>query len=373
MEKIKIVHIYSDAKFVSEVNKYKSEQIVNRVIFIGEKYNVLPTDFNEDAIFFPPRMQQLPDIVQACSGADLVVINELDSFKAFIALQIPQNTKIAWRFYGYELYSKVRNRVISNETYKILKKDEPPPSIIGSIKTKLFKGLLPLSPFYRAIIRCNYFLGVFEEEYKLLKSWGFSLPKFVRIPLRHQPDLVQFNAIEKQPTVIVGNSRSYYNNHIDILRMFQNTVNTENITLKLFFNYGPDLGYADFIRTEARKMQDIHIVENFLPRQVFETIYNEAAALVINSYRQMALGNIFTAVRSGTKIYLSTKNITRSWLTDNNITTYSVEQDLLNDYKTGNVFLKEEDAVKNINSLNNMTAQYTFTDFQDTLTASLKP
>src|SRR5690606_40162359 len=64
----------------------------------------------------------------------------------------------------------------------------------------------------------------------------------------------------------------------------------------------------------------------FLSIEKFREIYKTTAALVINSYRQHALGNIFTALLYGVKIYLNPKSSTYPWLKQLGFQVFDINQ-----------------------------------------------
>lgn len=132
----------------------------------------------------------------------------------------------------------------------------------------------------------------------------------------------------------------------------------------MIFSYGGFSHYDEVIKREASKIPDIEFVERFLSISEFEKIYQQASAVIINSYRQMALGNIFIALRTGTKVYLSEKNATFHWLKKKQFIVFSVEHDLLHDLKKNTFLLSKEDAIHNFNSLVELEHNYTVKDFQ---------
>lgn len=368
MKKMIVVHVYADRKFVSEIAKYESKHIENRLIFLGDEFEV-QSMFSGTVSFYLPQKNQINNIVAACIDADLVVINELDDFKAQIALQLPKNKKIAWRFYGYELYAKIRAEVTSKATQEILNQQGNQLSIMSEMRRKIVKRFPIFSVFHRAMNRCDYFIGVIEEEYVQLLARGFKLPTFLPIPINYRQGALK--AYAKEPFIIVGNSRSYYNNHMDILRIVRK-VQEPMFTIKLFFNYGSDSSYAATIRGEANKIPGVEIIETFLSKDEFEAIYQRAAALVINGYRQMALGNIFAALKFGTKVYLSEKNPAWKWLRDNEIQVFSVENQFADDLNSGNLVLPYTTAYLNAEAVRNMADRYTPADFQESILKSIK-
>src|SRR5690606_10843771 len=118
-----------------------------------------------------------------------------------------------------------------------------------------------------------------------------------------------FDLSNKMEEIIVGNSKHVWNNHLDVFRIIKKSKRFDNYKFNLFFNYGVDNDYTEKVRNEANQNSFV-LIEDFLDIQEFSRVYNTATALVINSYRQHALGNIFTAILNGSKVYLNKKSST---------------------------------------------------------------
>src|SRR5699024_4623559 len=124
---------------------------------------------------------------------------------------------------------------------------------------------------------------------------GFQLPQFIPLPLypdgNAPPKLDQ-----KKPVMLIGNSKNAYNNHLDVIRLLHQHSTPSAIFFKLFFSYGRHEHYGAAVQREAKGLEQVTFIERFLPKAEFEQEYREASALVINSYRQLALANIFAAI-----------------------------------------------------------------------------
>lgn len=360
----KIVHIHCDPKFISQMKKFQSPAFENKLIFLGCREDI-PSAWQEGAVAVSPQKGNINKVVSECEQADLVVVYSLASLIPRIILRLPKSQKIAWRFFGYELYEKIPEKMLSPETCRILKEAGISRSYVDRIKGGILLFFPKWSSFNRSIKRIDYFLGFFSEEYELLRSFGFNLPPFLQIPLNGTENAVWPDAPPiKKPILLLGNSGSFFNNHIDIIRVLQKCKRLPRVRIKLIFSYGGSSHYDEVVKKEASKVPNIEFVERFLNISEFERIYQEAAALIINSYRQMALGNIFIALRTGTKIYLSEKNVTFHWLKEKQFKVFSVEHDLQPDLEESAFFLSREEAIHNYNKLVELRGSYTVEEFQ---------
>jgi hypothetical protein len=72
-----------------------------------------------------------------------------------------------------------------------------------------------------------------------------------------------------------------------------------------------------------------------MPIAEYNILLQKTDALVINSSKQMALGNIFIAIQNGLKIYLNKNNDILNWLISNNLHVFTIK-DFEIDLKLGN-------------------------------------
>src|SRR5690625_4670151 len=121
MKTIKTYHIHTDYKFLNSIGRFKGGNFDNINIFVTDD-SELSNSLSSDTLTF--KSSDLDKIVQLCKRADLVVLYDLDALKSKIALALPKKVKIAWRFFGYELYSRQRENYISDRTYKAYLSEE---------------------------------------------------------------------------------------------------------------------------------------------------------------------------------------------------------------------------------------------------------
>lgn len=138
----------------------------------------------------------------------------------------------------------------------------------------------------------------------------------------------------------------------------------------LFFNYGSNNYYTDTVRREVNQ-KNIVLLENFLSIENFNKIYDNATALVINSYRQHALGNIFSALLSGTKVYLNKKSSTYKWLKHEGFIISEINE-LPRDIDNNKIMLTQKEYQHNVNCYNQMKANYTNINFIENIITVLK-
>lgn len=371
----KLIHIHTDFKFLSATLRYVNPQIYNEVVFIGDV---------DDSIVDILQKLQLPyqtfnkteidKIAEVVATSDGVVFYNLDKIKEDLLEKLDPNIKVFLRFFGYELYSQLRNKYVSKATLKL----QRPITLqkygtIGYLKRKAkrFLGIeysINKKHHEEIYSKIDAILLVNKFEYEELRRL-FYLPKFIQLPLtRETPKL--FDLSHKSDEIILGNSRHGWNNHLDILRIIKKTKKWKNYKWMLFFNYGSNNYYTDTVRREANQ-KNIVLLENFLSIENFNKIYDNATALVINSYRQHALGNIYTAILNGSKVYLNKKSSTYTWLKYEGFYISEINE-LPRDIDNNKIKLTIEEYQHNINCYNQMKANYTNINFIENIITVLK-
>lgn len=366
-----IIHIHSDLKFIHDVDRYNHKQFFNTLIIIGDK-RVLKEQYNNIALFFPQDNNNIEEIVTICKTADLIIINSLDNFKIKIVLALPNNIKVGWRFFGFELYDKRKYLFLSNKTKKIFSNNLK--SILKFYKKKfeviaetdIFPKLGIKSPFIDAVERINFILCICEDEFNLLQNLysSISIPSFVKIPIISLQNITNDDIpIKKSNMIILGNSRSFYNNHIDLLDNIRNSSSNYG-TFKMLFSYGDEDLYTKKIREVASTSSNIEIIEDFMEMNEFYKLYKSSKAFIHNGYRQMAMGNIFAALNSGVKVYLTDQNVLKEWFLKNDILIFSIKN-FIRDYENNDIELTQEQIANNRRSLKIMIENFPIKVFHD--------
>lgn len=364
---ITICHVHTDEKFVYATRLFDLDFVQNHVFFIGD-----PTSYNgaskAGVHFFKKDKVGLGKLVNECSNADIVVLYELDHLKAYIANRISKSVKIIWRFFGTELYARLpTEEVYSTQTLQFLRSAKAlyryKRRFLIPVKHWLLWQTNIEAEFKRAVRRIDFFIGLSEDEHRYLKDRFPELPQFLQYPFL-EANIEESVIVPNSNRLIIGNSRNAVNNHLDILDILESVKNHHNLEYTMLFSYGVENEYTQEVRIRAKHVDTLTLIENFLDRQAFVKLYENACALVINGYRQMAMGNIFVALRKGIKIYLNEKNVIYSWLCKEGFEVYKMKT-LEQDISSGNVRLDAVTAEHNRKQFVALVRKYNYVEFRD--------
>lgn len=368
--KINIYHIHSDEKFVHSTRLFDFEFAKNHIFFIGD-INSYKGAYKANVHFFPKSKAGLKQIICECQEADIVVVYELNYLKAYIVNRISKSTKILWRFFGTELYTKMPKRdVFSPQTLKLLHSEE---SIISSFANRFFTPLKRWlkwrtnlgTEFNRAMQRIDFFIGLSHTEYQYLRERFRHLPRFLQYPF-FESNVEKSVTPPSSKLVVIGNNKNAFNNHLEILDILSNNKSKNDCEFVLLFNYGVENGYAREVRSRAKLIDGVTIMEEFLGREEFKNLYDGFSTLVINGYRQMAMGNIFIALRKGVKVYLNEYNAIYGWLLKEGFKVYSVST-FSEDISKDNCRLNSSIAEHNRKQFVNLAKRYNHKSFMNTI------
>lgn len=362
---LKIYHIHSNPFFVNDVERYDFGADCMNVLIIlyDKKFDI---KYNGPVYFFKRERQNVGEILKHLENADLIVINDLDWIKSIVVNRVKNDKKIVWRFFGYELYQRKAELFLSDKSKAIAKNKSLLHRILSEMKVKeVLKKIIFQrdTAFFKAVRKIDGILLFSREEYEVLKC-HWVVPPFIQLPLIGKTEAKTSN--DKDPVILIGNSRSIYNNHPDVLYIIKNSNNPYHYQFKLLFNYGGINTYSQAVKEYALGIADVSLVEELLPLQEFENFYESVAALVINGYRQMALGNIFIALKSGVKLYLNRISPIYAWLVGNGFHVSSIDE-LEDDLNNDTVKLTLAEANFNINRFNRLTEEYSIKKFYDRL------
>lgn len=364
---MQILHIHSNPLFLDLVKFYEHDSLINKCLFLGNFTNRKPVDYQ-----IKNTLEGLTETIEIANTFDAVILYDLDYAKAYIANRINSNIPVIWRFFGYELYDKVTDVLYSNRTKEIQSTHKPKFSIKRFIRNRIlggysfrYKNIDMVKEIKIARETIDYFHCLSEEEYDFLKK-HFDLPSFLHIPYQLNIKLTY----NKKPgnKIIIGNNRSPYNNHFEIVEIASNYPEIEKIS---FLNYGTKKHYFYELMEAIKPIENYKAITNFLPLKKFEEYYDQSDAFILNGYRQMATGNIATAFQYGVKVYLNENNPYYHLLLNNGFLVFEVGQ-LDEDLKNGNFTLTREQAEHNVNAVNKLNDLSGIDDFYKSVRKIIK-
>lgn len=278
------------------------------------------------------------------ANADLVILHGLNYVTANLINKSETPWKFLWMILGAELYENpyiYKGNLYGEKTAKIKEKFKTELSVKEKLKNiyrKLrYSNLLSnddknLRFIATSAKRLKYCGSLFKEEVELLKKNRILNTDVVHQYFSYYP-IEYFTGGEKDQVVegqniLLGNSASFTNNHLeafDILKGF----NLEDRKIVTTLSYG-DKEYATEINRIGNETfgQKFDPLINFMPLEDYNRIMKSCGIVIMNHYRQQAVGNILSSLWFGCKVYLNEKNPVFHYLNRIGCYIFSIEKDL---------------------------------------------
>lgn len=365
-----VYHVHTDLKFAIEVTYFPKDRFDNRYVILSntKKIECSISDYKT----YKNNSLGANLLIKDMLDATYVVLYDLTPIKSYIANRLPKTIRIFWRFFGYELYRQPylkHEQLYSKYDLPYLENPTNNKQTI-SLRRIMSRLIRPFRPnpkveFEKAKNRIDYFLCLAKEEYDYLSRFT-NLPSCIIIPRTGY--LLDSKVVKKCNTIIVGNNRSAYNNHLEVFHFLSRLDKKilERYNFALLLNYGSQGEYTYQVIERYSNIATARIIENFMPIEEFRTLYDTAAALVINGYRQMAMGNIMTALVKGVKVYLNPKNCMYLWAINEGFKVFDVNK-LAEDIANDNVYLSEEEMAHNKHVYSGLSDKYSVQKFLKTI------
>lgn len=360
----KIIHIATDEKFINSAYwQFTCLEGVENIFYIivsDVDKKLKHVDLQENMYVITNKVVELKKFGRSIVNTKLICFHGLDYHSSIILNNLPKEQEVLWNLFGKEIYnnpcfynpkSKTGNRTFN----KFFKKD-----ITNTIKKNFknsFRGLLylikngtsrPFQEITQAMKRANYCGILYKEEFQLVKEkLGTDIKhlKFTYYPIEKMVDNVEGTI--SGTNILLGNSASYSNNHLeafDILKKFD----LEETKIITPLSYG-NKNYADeIIKIGTKELKNnFDPLIDFMPLHEYNKHIQSCGIVIMNHYRQQAVGNVLTMIWMGAKVYLDKKNTLFTYLKRIGVYVFEINTDLIPENKEALILLSQEQQMHN--------------------------
>lgn len=322
-----ILHIAPDDKFLDVVFDLFEEVLPERNEFIiityDKKKRGVKFISNSDRVkLLTPNNLLEESFVRNLENYNLIILHFLDDAKVQLVNKSDDKINYMWLSWGADFYNDhpaAYDNLYQHNTKEIFFLNI---SLVKRLKRKI-KYLLAKQNFStvyykkffdkkRAIRRIKYISTVTPEDQRILKKM-FSIKDkiFIRFFYVNVEDTILMginNNINLGENILVGNSSTPTNNHLEIFQILKN-MDLKDKKVIVPLSYG-DVAYQKLIISEGEKL----LGSSFLPVTEFMTLENynnlisSCGYVIMNHKRQQAMGNIHTLMYLGSKIFISHKS-----------------------------------------------------------------
>lgn len=334
---INLVHVVHDNKFINSTyevfNSLNRKGLINKYVFISNNTqhsfkNLKEIVPNIDIIREEDFLKYLEE-----RAINAIMLHGLDLIN--IIPQIKKHIKIFWFAWGYDIYSFPADKpFIPLNLYRSLTKKNTESSFINKLRVLHGKidSFCKRKKIEKAISRIDYFSGVLPDEYQLMKNNSYFKAKEVIFNYFSTDGLSSEDL--NQPycegnSIQVGNSANPTNNHIDLYELISK-LNLRDTKIYSFLSYSGSQDYIENVKKYGEKLfgNNYIAITDFLPLNEYKNIVIKCNNVVMGHERQQAMGNIYTAIWAGCKVYLFETSITYRYLKRLGYIIFIIEKDL---------------------------------------------
>ncbi|MDO5760755.1 MAG: TDP-N-acetylfucosamine:lipid II N-acetylfucosaminyltransferase, partial [Bacteroidota bacterium] len=186
----------------------------------------------------------------------------------------------------------------------------------------------------------------------LMKQYckGFSAQPFMYRGGPGFPPEKKYRYLEQYGNVLIGNSLTYENNHLDIFDKLRGINREKRQQLIVPINYGNAYGGKDkFIKLS--NIENTLFITDFMPQKDYFLLLGSVSHAIYGNIRQQAMGNIFWCLRNGIKVYLYKDSVIYKQLKEFGYKVFTIEEELSE--TSLKETLSEQDAVHNCDTFFN--------------------
>ncbi|WP_435415565.1 TDP-N-acetylfucosamine:lipid II N-acetylfucosaminyltransferase [Polaribacter aestuariivivens] len=375
-----IIHIAVDEKFINSAYKQFEKLPYPSEFYILTKDNLSELKYvksHPNIFTLYPNRKNLIKFANNIYGK-IIFFHGLNFYSAFLVNPLKKNSGniLIWTLWGAEFYFnktlfKNQKEIYLGEISKKLQKKNQKGKFFSNLKKNLKRNLVFLynrKPFlsksiYQSMKKMDCIAILYEEEKELIANKlkiDYKFLKFSYYPLELM--LSSLNDRVNNNDILIGNSASLSNNHLEVFEKL-NSLNLKESNIYCPLSYGDNIYAKEILRKGEFFFKDkFKPLLKFMEVKEYNTILKSCGIVIMNHYRQQAVGNVMTMLYLGAKVYLNKKNTLYHYLKRINVIIFSVEDELNAENKDAfkNLSIDEQNHNRkiifeelNINSLNN--------------------
>lgn len=336
-----ILHVFPEEKFFDPISEvYDNMEGIRNLYYLYTKeknYTFRYIKHTEKVILIHDYKEYIK--LFSCNDIDIILFHSL-RFKFFKYFKhIDKNKKIVWWSWGGDIYNVLVKDVaplISWENYKPLTeqymKDHVQKDRNQEFLLKKWLRFLWHKYLIRSVVkRVDYFIPCIPIDYEMLKlHCRYFHAKL--IPNCRKSSNYSFVFHEQPSNVLIGNSLTYTNNHLDIFEKVRtfSMVGERKYIIPISYGWGQAFGNNpdNLISLSSLNQDSVLWLKDYLDREEYFELFNKVTHAIFGVMRQQALGNIFYCLRTGVKVYLYKDSIVAKQLRKEGYVFFTIEDDL---------------------------------------------
>ncbi len=326
---IRFLHVANDEKFFDRVyNRFVNDSRISNSAFLMVKTsNENPRWIHSDEV------ELIDSIVKAKQRLnrddyDVIYFHSMTVMNWHLLRFVPKDKIVIWWLYGFDIYDGVNGAkpIIPLENYKAFTKRividylSNKKTILRKVKDAFIRFRFKMD-FHDGLRRIGYFQPIYSSEMSLMKKYPqFNAKEFYyNNSLDFKLDKVTNK--KRRGGIIIGNSSSATNNHIDIWKVLSACNIKNDIIIPV--SYG-DMKYKSIIKSQI-VCDNVVFLEDFMPIDEYYNILNGCSFLISGVVRQQASENIYYCLSRGLKVFFYKDSIAYSHFKNNGYIVFAIE------------------------------------------------
>lgn len=319
---MKILHIIRDEKFIDTAFERFEKAAPGKNTFLlasykkQKKYKFLKK--TTPVINCRPTDLFLNSFVDWLASYDLIVLHSLYAFSIEVVNKVKNRTTIVWIGWGYDYYDLIykNNDLYEKYTREFLCKS----NLIEENKKSIKEFLIWLIEYFvykskktDVLEYIDYFAPVLECEYTLVfeRNKGFH-PKYFDWNYGTATNIVakSDSADRIKSNILIGNSGSPNNNHLDAFRLLENLKIPSEAKIIVPLSYSGSTHYInEVVRYGVKAFGEKFLpLLDFMPYNEYVKTIESCGFMIMNHKRQQGTGNIGLGLLNGVKVFCNPYN-----------------------------------------------------------------
>ena len=325
-----ILHLLTDEKFTDYVVQQFSEpDMQSEIVLIPSNNSMHLVKQIQKCRIVIPGTRGFEELLRGLKDYSGIIFHGLfwAHWQVPILRKIPDNVKVAWTFWGGEVYSCKENEFVFRApiTKFVIR-------FRKFIKRKLTNHEWEVpKELYQRIDICTTSI---DEEYEYAISFFRNKMRHVWYTYYSIEDTVG-QLMQKRCTgnnVWLGNSASDCNNHLDVMLVLKKPKyrsRLKNVSIITPLSYGPSWmrNVVDFWGKFLFGKRFMPLM-SFMPRQDYNSLMLNCSSMIIGATEPLAQGNILTALWLGMRVYLSENSMSFHFFKRIGAYVFSIETDM---------------------------------------------
>lgn len=324
---IKVLHLATDEKFIDRgVSFFKEDlRILNHLLVVSDSTVYNHVKSSQDFQILSSELDKIPKIA---ATYDILVIHSLIPY-FYKTIDSLHEKFIIWigmgfDYYDFIYYTQYHSMMEKTKEFYINNVSELDRNIIE----EQINNSKPPSQKISLLNKINIFCPVLPSEYDLIVPHSDNAPIFCPWNYIYEDleDVMKNYQFSSNNSIIIGNSASPTNNHLDIICLINKDNIPKNSKIITPLSYG-NMKYANLVSTvfDSTFGEQYIPVRDFMELHEYMKLLSMANVCIMAHKRQQGMGNIIMMLHLGYKIFMNKESPAYTFLIENGVKVYTLE------------------------------------------------